>query len=354
MHVSSTARRVAAAAVAAAGLVATVGAVAQAAPTSTAATTKAPAAGAAGWLARQLTGPHHDHLVAFGSAQAGATADAVLAFDAAHVAQRAAVRATSWLRSDAGTYTAAGGPAGTRDPGALAKLLLVAEAQRVDPHRFGGLDLIAQLRADEQPDGAFAPGGDAATENLVSQSLALIALSHTGSVSDWPDAKAIAWTVGQQCADGGFQYTPQATTAATCSDVDTTGLVAQGLLTVHSSAAAGALGWLRRHRNYDGGWGSDFQTGKPLSNANSTAVAVQALLQAGGSGHSGLAWLRLYQVHCNGKASRIGSVRYVAGAWSHDSVVFATVQAAQALAHRWLGDMSNRGAQQAAPVLTGC
>lgn len=353
----STARRRLRGTVVAVAAVATVAATAATTTTTaraSAPTTTSPAKAAAGWLARQLVGPRKDHYaVTFGGssfADPGMTVDGVLSMDAAGVAQTAAVRMTTWLAAKAKSYANGGGPAGTYYPGSLAKLLLVAEAQHRNVHDFGGINLVRALEREEQPDGSYLnTGATSFGSSPVQQSLALIALSHTGSIRDWPDAKAIAWLVGQQCGDGGFSSSNQSAPAATCTDVDATAYAAQALLTVHSSAAASALRWLRRHDNPDGGFGLD-PSGHPTSNANSTAIAVQALLQAGGAAASALSWLRHHQVGCSGKAARRGAVRF-AGSFDAATALRATTQAGQALARRWLGHITNNGATAAAPVM---
>jgi len=335
--------------------IAATGAVAVATTATAATTTTNPSQAAAGWLARQLTGPTHDHYsVSFNGQSfpdAGETIDGLLAMDAAHVAQTAATRVTKWLKANAKDYaTGSGFTPGTYYPGSLAKLLLAAEAQRASVHNFGGLDLVRELKKEEQPDGAYMNTGDKSFGSTpVAQSLALIALSHTGSLSSWPDARAIAWLVGQQCGDGGFSSSTQSSPAKTCTDVDATAYAAQALLTVHSSAAAAALRWLGSHRNPDGGYGLDTK-GKASSNANSTALAVQARLEAGYSVSAPLRWLRNQQIGCSGKSGRRGAVRLAAG-YSYATALRATTQAAQALAGRWLGDIDNAHAVDTEPRL---
>src|SRR4051794_4352980 len=315
-------------------------------------TTHRPAKAAAGWLARQLTGANHDHINAFGADSPGTTADVVLSLDAASVGQDAAKRATSWLRTQADSFTTATAAGAGRDPGRLAKLLLVAEAQRADVHAFGGVDLVAQLKSAEQPSGAFADTTNPAKgDSPVSQALALIALSHTGSLSDWPDAAAIGWLASQQCGDGGFYYATQPTPPLHCKDVDSTAFAAQALLTVHSSIAASAVHWLRSHRNADGGYGFAFGSSSPASNANSTAVTVQALIQAGYSASPGRTWLIKHQVGCGSRASRRGAVKYDDTKFEINIATLATSQAAQALAGKWLGDITRDRAVAAAPQL---
>lgn len=318
----------------------------------TTATTKNPAKAAAGWLARQLTGANRDHIVTSFTPQPdpGLAADVVLSFDAGGVAQYSAQRVTKWLRSQAKSFTAQ--PGAGRDPGRLAKLLLVAEAQHANVHDFGGLNLVRLLKVAERPSGAFTDTGNPAKgDSPVSQSLALIALSHTGSLSDWPNAAAIGWLVSQQCGDGGFYYASQAAPPQNCNDVDSTAFAAQALLTVHSSVAASAVHWLASHRNPDGGYGLAFGSSTPSSNANSTAVTVQALRQAGYSAAAGLTWLRQHQIGCSGLASRRGAVKYDNSGFDRSSAVYATAQAGQALAKKWLGDISRDGASTVEPRL---
>jgi len=317
-------------------------------------TTKSSARAAAGWLARQLTGPKHDHLVTAFTPHPdpGLAADTVLSFDAAGVAQNAAKRVTTWLAAKTDAFTAQAGAG--RDPGRLAKVLLVAEAQHANVHSFGGIDLVKQLRSAEQrPSGAFTDTTDPSKgDSPVSQALALIALSHTGSIADWPDASAIAWLVAQQCGDGGFYFASQPSPPPQhCNDVDSTAFAAQALLTVHSSAAARAIRWLRGHRNPDGGYGLQFGSSTPASNTNSTAVTVQALREAGYSAAYGLSWLHRHQIGCSGYASRRGALKFDDNKFEINSATYATAQAGQALAKKWLGDISRAGASTAEPRL---
>lgn len=318
---------------------------------SSATTTSSPKA-AAGWLTRQLTGPNRDHIVTAFTPQPdpGLAADVVLSLDAAGVGQRSAQRITTWLRSQAKSFTAVSGAG--RDPGRLAKLLLVAEAQRADVHAFGGINLVRSLKSAEQSDGRFTDTADPTKgDNPVSQALALIALSHTGAISDWPDAAAIGWLVSQQCGDGGFYFASQTTPQQNCNDVDSTAFAAQALLTVHSSTAASAVGWLKSHRNPDGGYGLAFGSSDPSSNTNSTAVTVQALRQSGNSAGYGLSWLHRHQIGCSGLASRRGALKFDDSAFEINSATYATAQAGQALAKKWLGDISRAGASTAEPRL---
>lgn len=348
--------RLVAVAVAVAATTSTVTVVATDASASSTVTTTNPAKAAAGWLSRQLTGANHDHYaVTFNGQQfpdAGETIDGLLTMDAAGVAQSAAARMTSWLKTNAKDYaTGSGATPNSYYPGALAKLLLAAEAQRANVHNFGGIDLVHSLRAEEQRDGGFLnPGDTKFSESPINQALALIALSHTGSLYDWPNARAIAWLVGQQCGDGGFTSSTQTQPAKTCTDVDATAYAAQALLTVHSSATARAMHWLSHHVNSDGGMGLT-SNGTASSNANSTALALQAQREANHPVSGLFSWLRKHQFGCSAPSSRRGAVLFQGSSYNQVSALRATTQAGQALALRWLGAISNRGAISATTVL---
>ncbi|MDQ1696976.1 MAG: hypothetical protein QOJ03_2329, partial [Frankiaceae bacterium] len=195
-------------------------------------TTKDRAAAAAGYLARQLQGAHHDHYSVTFSGQVfpnyGETADGVLSMDAAGVAHNAARRATAYLAKHVNNY-AAGSP--TYYPGAVAKLMLVAIAQHRSVHSFGGVDLVRKLRqaegaGDAQP-GQFQqnPGFPGGSSYIVSQALPVLALALAPGTPGQPSTAAVDFLAGQRCADGGFQSTVRTDTHVACSgeDVDSTG-----------------------------------------------------------------------------------------------------------------------------------
>ena len=80
-------------------------------------------------------------------------------------------------------------------------------------------------------------------------------------------------------------------------------------------------------------------------------MTVQALRQAGYTAGYGLSWLHRHQIGCTGYASRRGAVKYDDGAFQRDSASYATAQAGQALAKKWLGDITRDGAVATAPRL---
>jgi hypothetical protein len=325
---------------------------------SAAPTTRTPDAAAAGFLARQLAGPNHNHLVDIVGKQAyaddGETADAVLSMDAAGVAQTAAARATKWLEKDVANYAVAyGSKPSSPDyyPGSVAKLLLVADAQHINPENFGGIDLLGKLIGDEGAGGA-APGefqnaGDTTYgANVITQALAVLALSNTVSGAG-PDADAVSFLAGQQCTDGSFQVAIGTCTAAN-SDVDATAYAAQALIAAGDhSAASQAVGWLVKHERSSGGWG---ETKGSAADANSTAIAVEALLAAHHGAAAGEHWLLAHQELCGAKPGRRGAVRYQ-GKYQAATAIRATSQAGAALALTPLTAIDRSGAHAATPIL---
>jgi len=164
-----------------------------------------------------------------------------------------------YLRSVAGSAT---------DPGAVERSILAAVASGVDPHDFGGRDLLVALAADTGRDGSVSD-----QTNLTA--FAVLALRAAG-VTARP--KTLAWLAAQQDRDGGFNYA----TAGAGSDVDDTGAVLEALAGDPSSAAgqarSRAIRFITSHQNADGGFASS--PGSP-SNAQSTAWGVQGLIAAG-------------------------------------------------------------------------
>ncbi|MFF3561258.1 prenyltransferase/squalene oxidase repeat-containing protein [Streptomyces sp. NPDC002574] len=302
--------------------------------TSAAAAPAAPsdAAAAAGWAGRQLK--DGDHVEGDFGADPGLTADVVLALSATHTGKGETAAATDWLAAHAESYLTGDTP-GDIYAGSLAKLALVAEAGHRDPGAFAGRDLIAQLNSRMQPSGRFtdhaAFGGTEVNDysNTLTQSLALIALERDGAAV--PGA-AVDFLLANQCADGGFPVFFPDTPAECDSDADGTGMVVQALLAVgdEDAPAGKALDWLEKKQGKDGGFAGTGPTA--VVNANSTALATQAL-RAGGRGAAadkGADWLRGRQVGCEGAAKDRGAVGYQE-AKADGSALRATVQAVTAL-----------------------
>jgi hypothetical protein len=325
---------------------------------ASASTTTNPAAAAAGFLARHMAANGH-HLVTSFDGKAypdyGLTADAILSIDAAGVAQHEAKLATAYLEDEVTSYL--GGTAPNIYPGSAAKLLLVAEAQHINPEDFGGVDLVGAIVGTEGGGGA-APGEfqnpmdtDFSASVLV-QSLAVLALAGS-SVTAPPSANAVGFLAGQQCGNGAFQVAIRTDTSVDCltsdNDVDTTSYAVQALLAAgnHAAANAGAR-WIAGQERGDSGWG---ETPGAASDANSTALAVQALLMTHRKAFPGLRWLASHQERCKAKAHRRGAIRAQDGKYVASTAIRATTQAGAALAMRPLAWIDKGGATPSAPTL---
>lgn len=223
----------------------------------------------------------------------GSTADAVVAWVAAGFApSRASRRALGYLRDHIDEATTVG---------LKAKVALAVVASGKDPRAFAGRDLIAEIVAAQQPDGHY---GEENFQEVFDHVLAMLALSASVDAPLDPanDTQgAIDWLVAAQCPDGGWQYDEpydpavddEHCTAADPNDydhsnVDSTAYAIQALA-VHGSlgdTTADPVAFLTSTRDpIKGGWGYD--TTFPLTNANSTALALQALEAAGADEPSG-------------------------------------------------------------------
>ncbi|KAA2250978.1 peptidase [Solihabitans fulvus] len=316
-------------------------------PAAFADTPTTPAAAAAGWLARQLVDGDHFETTADNKnyPDAGLTADAVLAFDSAKVAQDAATKATAWLAKPDTLAGYVGDGAKEFYAGAHAKLALVAQAQGQDPAAFGGRDLLAALRSLQAPSGRLSDRSEYGDySNGITQAFAVIALQRAG---DRPVAAA-NYLVGTQCQDGGFPLYLEKSPCA--SDVDTTGFAAQALLAVGNKTAAGkALDWLAAGQKSDGGFGGSGPTSG--ENANSTGLAAQAL-RAGGRADAAdraSAYLTSLQVGC-GDPKTAGAIAYDGKGYVAGNAVRTTAQAVPGLGSAGLDTVSAKGSRAEAPT----
>jgi hypothetical protein len=317
--------------------------------------TSDPAQAAAGYLARQLVGGTHLSFEGSTLPDAGMTADAVFSMAAAKVAGTAQAAATGWLAANSAGYIDAVGAFGGPSAGAYAKLALVAEVTGGDPHAFGGVDLLTNLSALECPAagrpecagqvGAFRSSSADAVINMVTQALAVIALTRSPVAADHPDAAAVDFLTGQQCPDGGFPVPIHAAGGACVSEVDGTAFAAQALVAAgRTEPAKAALDWLASVRQPNGSFAN---SGGP--SANSTAVAVEALVAGGRDASASVAWLRSQQVGCAGPAVQRGAVRF-AGAFDAKALR-ATSQAGMALAGQSFTTLTGAGSTPAGPLL---
>ena len=217
----------------------------------------------------------------------------MLALDAAEAGSTQADATFGWIEDNVADYM--GYSYDSTYAGPTAKAIIGAVAHGGDPTAFGGVDLIAELKATE---GAVEPGrfSDLPVDcgayvcdysTTVSQSLALIALVRAG---ESPSTASADFLLEQQCSDGGFRSNMDADGCA--SDTDATAFAIQALIALGSgvttpadqalavdpqTASVDALDWLAAAQLDNGGFASD----NDGANANSTAVSAQAFAAGG-------------------------------------------------------------------------
>ncbi|MDP9329369.1 MAG: hypothetical protein M3P11_01805 [Actinomycetota bacterium] len=230
----------------------------------------------------------------------GSTSDAVLATVAAGTGRDVERRALSYLRDQVA--------AGNVDAvGLRAKVVLATTAAVRDPRTFGGRNLIRAIRRTMAGDGRF----DSAS--VLDQALAILAIESAGVT---PRGEAIAWLENAQCPDGGWQYDAPynpTTEDDDClsiadpgtdyfqADTNTTSYAVQAIeafdpTTVYPASPFTFFGTMR-DATHDG-WG--YTAGYTTTDANSTALVIQAYAAAGKNVPSGgLDALRALQhKHC--------------------------------------------------------
>ncbi|PPK68328.1 peptidase [Actinokineospora auranticolor] len=313
------------------------------------ATTHRPDRAAAGWTARQFVDGDHLETTFDGTSypDAGLTIDAVLAFAAARSADDYGAAALTWLaRPD--VLTGYLGDGGTEAyAGATAKTAFAAQVRGADPTAFGGVDLIARLGTLLTPSGRYSDRsvyGD--YSNAFTQSFALLALDRTPAGA--PTA-AVDFTVGTQCADGGF---PLYYGTPTCvSDADATAMVTQALLaTGRHTAAQKGLTWLKSQQLSNGGVTG---TGSGTANASTTGLAGQAF-RAGGRilpAAKAAGFVLSLRVTCSAPAADRGAIAFDSTGFTPGTAVRATTQGILGFAGAPLATLSSAGSTTGAPTL---
>jgi uncharacterized membrane protein len=202
----------------------------------------------------------------------------------------------------------------------LERTALALAAAGLSPSTGG---LLTRLKRSQRADGSFA-----GLINLTSYGL--LALRASGSrASGSPVRKAAAWITRRQNRDGGFNYARRGGASSIDDTAGAVQAIAAGGLG-RGRAAQRAARYLAARQNRDGGY--PLQSGG-RSNAQSTALAVQALVAAGrnpdyqrrGGARSPLSYIRSLQ-------SSGGSVRYSRS--SSATPVWVTSQSLAALAKR--------------------
>jgi prenyltransferase beta subunit len=242
----------------------------------------------------------------FGMTQSGgssqlATGWALLGLAAA--GQRPGPAAIAYVRRGLGSLTAIGD---------VERTVLVVRAARLEPRRFGGRNLIADILRHRRSDGSF--------DGYVSYtSFAIFALRRSGvSASSGTIRSAGRWIERHQNHDGGFNVGGRG-----ASGIDDTASAVQALRIARRTEAARRGGtFLARQQASNGGF--------PLSrgaapNAQSTAYAVQGLVAAGG--HEGA--VRRGQAYLRSLTEPNGLVRY--SRTGRQTPVWVSAQALMAL-----------------------
>ncbi|MGD8627203.1 MAG: terpene cyclase/mutase family protein [Anaerolineae bacterium] len=173
------------------------------------------------------------------------------------------------------TYLAAQAPSAAT-AGDLAKLIMAAVAAGENPRQFGGVDAVAQLEAMAGADGRIGTENDIFVNHL----LAMLALE---SVQRPIPGAAVIYVLDAQQESGGWAWDGS---DATQDDTNSTSFAVQALVAAGEAPDGEAIGlaldYYRAIQNDDGGWPyqspSDFGTD---TDANSTALAIQAILAAG-------------------------------------------------------------------------
>ncbi|MDY7075771.1 MAG: prenyltransferase/squalene oxidase repeat-containing protein [Chloroflexota bacterium] len=202
----------------------------------------------------------------FGFPDAGATCDAVLAYAAASfdpdsvIAAGSLTSAMDYLSSAAPSYV-------NTSSDAAGKLAVAVEAAGGDAHDFGGVDIVDVLNNTWYSPTLSAFG---VPTNTWHQAFAILGLAAAGETIP---VSATQTLVGLQQSDGGWKYDFGPWSFA--SDADSTGLAMQALIAAgvlpSDISVVSATGFLANQQDAWGGW----------SNANSTAYAMQGLLAAG-------------------------------------------------------------------------
>lgn len=231
----------------------------------------------------------------------GSTADAVLSFVATGKGETPIHDAVGFLRRQT--------KKGKVDTvGLRAKVSLAVEAVGLDAGDFGGHSLLGEISETQRLTGRFGKA------TVFDQALAVLAIT---AATDGYNLDAIGWLLRAQCPDGGWQFDrpwregvegrhcadTSDPTDSFASDTNTTAYV---LMAIDPSGKGtydhDPFAFLAQIRDdsggtTDGGWG--YTWGLTRTDANSTALVIQAYVAAGESLPSGaLGALRRLQYGC--------------------------------------------------------
>ncbi len=223
------------------------------------------------------------------------------------------------------------------DPGGAAKLALGVSVARGDASDFGGVDLLSIMEA------AFDPATGAYGLDTFDQSLYLLALAAAGDADVKPAVEYLRQAQDQ--GDGGWPFAP-----GDVSDTNTTAIAIQALLASGKQTNDPAVGWgllyLASAQNDDGGFGF---TATDDSDPNSTALVIQALVAAGENIDAGGPWTRSGRTPLDGllafRNAATGAFQY-----GGEDNAFATYQAVPALLLAPFPDLETRIVRGPTPI----
>ena len=250
-----------------------------------------------------------------GTSDPGVTIDAVIALAAAAKTGIAVdlTAATAYLEANGAAYAESGA-------GQAAKLAQAAVALGADPTTFAGLDAVALMLE------GYDPGTDMYGIGMYDTALVSLAL---GAVNNDPPDIVLASIKDRQMEDGSWAF--DGTTTAGNGDTNTTAIIIQALVATEHTEVDLILHGLEYLQRSQLPQGFPFQPGPGAApDANSTALAVQALMAAG-EDPSSQEWqnasgsLAAFQ-NANGSFSYVLETR--------DDNLFATIQVIPALANQ--------------------
>jgi hypothetical protein len=258
----------------------------------------APAQAAASWLVAQSDGTSWNQDVA-------TSLEAVIALQAAGVGGDQVKTTLEWL-NDTETLTpyvyttAEGATEPALNTGSAGKVMYTVATAGGDPTDFAGIRLADEVAAAQAENGTYGDG------KALSTAWAVLGLSRTDSPAG---EEAAAGLAAVQCPDGGFSFDDVDGGDDCVADLDSTGIVVSALTTLPGDAAAASLAsavtWLESAQTDGGGFDGGFG-----ENANSTAIAAQALLAAdrNEAAEQAVAFLLELQFDCTEAAP--GAFRY--------------------------------------------
>jgi hypothetical protein len=274
------------------------------------------------WLASRV-GPGGYVTTLDGKPDPATTVVIGLALAAAGVAPATLDRIATYLGNHVDDYARAG----DKDrPGALGRLAMLASAAGRDPNAFGGTTpanrLVDRILATRTAAGPYAGLlADPTYNGTFSHALGLLGVATARALSaDQQVAvtSALDFLVAQQCDDGGWQNAARVAVLGTAltpcgsgkdgPDTNVASLAAQALAALRRTPRVGPLPWWAAARNAQGGYG---YLPRGATDADSTALAVQAIRALGGDPRTPYAALLGLQLGCRAASADRGAFAYL-------------------------------------------